>query len=266
MVDFWAYSCINCQRSIPHINAWNEAYGDLGFEVIGVHAPEYAFEKEPRNVKAGAADFGITYPVALDNKLSTWTNYRNRYWPAHYLVDAEGTVRHIKLGEGDYAVTERLIRELLVAANPDVELPPATDVVDETPDIGDTTPETYLGTTKQVNFAGSEKYSAATKEFAAPEKVKKNSFALDGAWTLGTQSIASTGDSAEIELNYTAREVRMVLGGSGTVTYTVDGKRKSIEVSGTPQSYQLLSTDDLASGTVNVKVGAGVDAFSFTFG
>ncbi len=266
MVDFWAYSCINCQRSIPHINAWNEAYGDLGFEVIGVHAPEYAFEKEPRNVKAGAADFGITYPVALDNKLSTWTNYRNRYWPAHYLVDAEGTVRHIKLGEGDYAVTEKLIRELLVAANPDVELPPATDVVDETPDIGDTTPETYLGTTKQVNFAGSEKYSAATKEFAAPEKVKKNSFALDGAWTLGTQSIASTGDSAEIELNYTAREVRMVLGGSGTVTYTVDGKRKSIEVSGTPQSYQLLSTDDLASGTVNVKVGAGVDAFSFTFG
>lgn len=266
LVDFWAYSCINCQRSIPHIVAWNDAYKDLGLDVIGVHAPEYAFEKEPRNVKAGAADFGISYPVALDNKLSTWTNYRNRYWPAHYLIDAEGTVRHIKFGEGDYATTEKLIRELLVAADPDVELPPATDVADATPQAGATTPESYLGTTKQVNFGGKEKYSAATEAFAIPAKLAKNSYALDGNWKLGTQSITPASGTADITLNYTAREVRMVLSGSGTVTYTVDGKKKSIDVSGTPQSYELLTTSDLESGTLDVNVGPGVEAFSFTFG
>lgn len=266
LVDFWAYSCINCQRSIPHITAWNKAYADAGLQVIGVHAPEYAFEKEPRNVKAGAANFGITYPVALDNNLSTWTNYRNRYWPAHYLIDAEGTVRHIKFGEGDYATTEKLIRELLVAADPGVRLPPATDVTDATPEAGATTPESYLGTTKHVNFAGSEKYSAATKSFEVPKDLAEDSYALGGDWMLGTQSITPASGAAEIELNYTAREVRMVLAGEGTVSYVVDGKRRTIDVSGTPQSYELLTTDDLAAGTLTVTVGPGVEAFSFTFG
>ncbi len=266
LVDFWAYSCINCQRSIPHITAWYEAYADHGLQVVGVHSPEYAFEKEPRNVKAGARDFGITYPVALDNTLSTWTNYRNRYWPAHYLIDAEGTVRHIKFGEGDYAITEKLIRELLVSADPDVQLPPATDVDDRTPEVGDTTPETYLGTTKEVNFGGEEKYSAATDAFRAPDTLAPNTFALDGPWALGTQSISSPSGDASITLNYTAREVRMVLAGSGTVSYTVDGKRKTLDVSGTPRSYRLLETEDLEKGTVEVMLGDGVEAFSFTFG
>ena len=113
LIDFWAYSCINCQRAIPHVVGWYHAYRDSGFEVIGVHTPEYAFEKVPGNVAQGAADLGITYPIALDNGYSTWTNYRNSYWPAEYLVDASGTVRHIKFGEGDYDVTENLIRQLL---------------------------------------------------------------------------------------------------------------------------------------------------------
>ena len=123
LVDFWAYSCINCQRAIPHIVDWYDTYRDSGFEVIGVHTPEYAFEQVEGNVADGARDLGITYPVALDNGYSTWTNYRNRYWPAKYLIDASGTVRHIKFGEGDYDTTEKLIRELLAAANPDVQLP-----------------------------------------------------------------------------------------------------------------------------------------------
>ena len=120
LIDFWAYSCINCQRAIPHVVDWYDKYKDAGLEVIGVHSPEYAFEKVAGNVASGAADLGITYPVALDNNLSTWTNYRNRYWPAEYLIDANGTVRHIKFGEGDYDVTENLIRQLLIDANPDV--------------------------------------------------------------------------------------------------------------------------------------------------
>ena len=125
LIDFWAYSCINCQRAIPHVVGWYDKYKDLGLEVIGVHSPEYAFEKIPGNVASGADDLGINYPIALDNSLSTWTNYRNRYWPAEYLIDADGTVRHIKFGEGDYDVTENLIRELLVDAEPRRAVAPA---------------------------------------------------------------------------------------------------------------------------------------------
>jgi thiol-disulfide isomerase/thioredoxin/small neutral amino acid transporter SnatA (MarC family) len=105
LIDFWAYSCINCQRAIPHVVGWYGAYKDKGFEVIGVHTPEYAFEKDAANVASGAADLGIKYPIAMDNGFATWTNYRNRYWPAEYLIDAQGTVRHIQFGEVDYDVT-----------------------------------------------------------------------------------------------------------------------------------------------------------------
>ncbi|AMB57543.1 cytochrome c biogenesis protein DipZ [Microterricola viridarii] len=267
LVDFWAYSCINCQRSVPHVVAWDKAYRAAGLEVIGVHSPEYAFEKVPGNVQAGAAALGIDYPVALDNSLSTWTNYRNRYWPAHYLIDAKGVVRHIKFGEGGYADTEKLIRELLVAANPDVVLPPATEVADATPSAGAITPESYLGTTKAVNFAGAEKYSAATSAFALPAEQPANSFALEGEWTLGTQSIEPAAPRDAIRLNYTGSEVRMVLSGSGTITVAVNGGApQSIDVNGVPRSYELVKADAAASGTLTVTMGPGVQAFSFTFG
>jgi thiol-disulfide isomerase/thioredoxin len=132
LVDFWAYSCINCQRAIQHVVGWYQAYHQSRFEVIGVHTPEYTFEKVGNNVKKGAADLGITYPIALDNGYSTWANYRNRYWPAEYLIDANGTVRHIKFGEGDYRGTEKLLRQLLVEAHPGAELPPPVEVPDTT--------------------------------------------------------------------------------------------------------------------------------------
>jgi thiol-disulfide isomerase/thioredoxin len=144
LVDFWAYSCINCQRAIPHVEGWYKAYQDDGFEVIGVHTPEYAFEKVTGNVEKGAADIGITYPIALDNSYSTWTNYHNLYWPAEYLIDASGVVRHVNFGEGDYNGTEQLIRELITSARPKVALPPPVDAPDTTPQSG-LTPETYFG-------------------------------------------------------------------------------------------------------------------------
>ncbi|AWB87078.1 cytochrome c biogenesis protein DipZ [Mycetocola zhujimingii] len=266
LVDFWAYSCINCQRSLPHVTAWYDAYRDAGLEVIGVHAPEYAFEKEVNNVQAGAKNFGIDYPVAIDNNLSTWTNYRNRYWPASYLIDADGTVRHIKLGEGGYETTEKHIRELLTKADPDVTLPTATDVADDTPDSGATTPETYLGSTKKVNFAGEEKYTKGQREYRFPDKLPKDAFALSGEWDVGTQAVTPTGADASVRLNYTASEVRMVLAGEGSVTLDVNGKTKVIEVTGTPTSYLLVETKGIEAGTLDVKVGAGVEAFSFTFG
>lgn len=265
LVDFWAYSCINCQRSIPHVTAWDKAYEDAGLTVIGVHSPEYAFEKDVGNVKAGAQKLGIDYPVAIDNNLSTWTNYRNRYWPAHYLIDAEGTVRHITFGEGGYDTTEKLIRELLKDANPDVELPTPTDVADTTPD-GSQTPETFLGTTKQVNFAGDEEYSSKTTSFSYPDDQPSNSFALNGAWTLGTQSITPAEDSAQIRLNYEASMVKVVLSGSGTVTVKhADGSVEKIEVSGVPRAHEIVA-GEAEQGTLTVSADAGVEVYSFTFG
>ncbi|RJQ76665.1 cytochrome c biogenesis protein DipZ [Pseudonocardiaceae bacterium YIM PH 21723] len=266
LLDFWAYACINCQRSIPHVVGWDKAYRDAGLEVIGVHSPEYAFEKEPGNVATAAKNFGITYPVALDNNLGTWTNYRNRYWPAHYLIDKDGTVRHIKFGEGDYQGTEKLIRQLLTEAKPGVQLPAATELTDDTPDTAKITQETYLGASKRVNFAGKEKYDSGDSSFAFPQDQGDNTFALDGNWTLTSQNITPNGGDGRIRLNYKAKEVRMVLSGKGTVTYSVNGQNKTIEVDGTPNSYQVLSTSDIQSGSVTVTVSGGVQAFSFTFG
>ena len=265
LIDFWAYSCINCQRSVPHVVAWDKAYKADGLEVIGIHSPEYSFEKVVGNVKAGARRLGITYPVAIDNSLSTWTNYRNRYWPAHYLIDAKGVVRNVQFGEGNYAATEKLIRQLLVDAHPGVKLPAATEVKDTTPTKA-TTPETYLGTTKQVNFAGTEPYSARTNAFTLPSAQAKNSFALDGAWTLQTQDIQPATSKARIRLNYTATRVQMVLAGSGTVTIADGGRTSTIHVSGTPREYVVHRADTSSSGTLTATVSSGVQAYSFTFG
>lgn len=267
LIDFWTYACINCQRSLPHVVAWDEAYRDAGLQVIGIHSPEYAFEKEQRNVEQGIANFGIEYPVAMDNSLSTWTNYRNRYWPAAYLIDAEGVVRHIKFGEGGYDDTERLIRELLLLADPDVQLPPPTDVADETPEFGATTPETYLSAGKEVNFGGDEDYGTGPQQFSYPDELARDTFALDGAWTIDFQGATPTDADARVRLAYTAtQEVRIVLGGSGTVVADIDGRRVEIEVSGSPDSYRLLSTDGARTGLIDVTVPAGVTVYSFTFG
>lgn len=266
LIDFWAYSCINCQRSLPHVTAWDKAYRDAGLQVVGVHSPEYAFEKEPANVQAAARNFGITYPVALDNDLATWTNYRNRYWPAHYLVDAQGTVRHIKFGEGDYRTTEKLIRQLLTDADPARKLPPATELADDTPVVADITRETYLGSTKRVNFAGTETYTTGEKSFQFPQNQARDSFALDGAWTLTSQHISPTTENARIRLDYRATQVRMVLSGKGTVTYEHNGQSKTLQVDGTPNSYQLLTTERIEAGVLTATVSPGVQAYSFTFG
>jgi cytochrome c biogenesis protein CcdA/thiol-disulfide isomerase/thioredoxin len=268
LVDFWTYACINCQRSLPHVTAWYDTYKDSGLEVIGIHAPEYAFEKEQRNVEQGIQTFGIEYPVAMDNSLATWTNYRNRYWPASYLIDADGVVRHIKFGEGGYDDTEKLIRELLKQADPDAQLPGETAVEDDTPETGATTPETYLSAGKQVNFGGDEKYTAGTFEFSYPTGQKDDTFALDGSWTIDFQGATPADGDAGIRLEYSAtQEVRMVLGGSGTVTYRVDGgEETSIDVSGSPGSYRLLKLDGARTGEIEVTVPEGVEAYSFTFG
>ncbi|MEA5364152.1 hypothetical protein VA596_31780 [Amycolatopsis sp., V23-08] len=147
---FWAYSCINCQRAIPHVEAWDQRYRGAGLEVVGVHTPEYAFEHVPVNVADGTTRQHITYPVAIGNDYATWNAFGNQSWPAEYLADATGQVRHVSLGEGDYDGTESLIRELLTTADPARTLPPRTDVADDTPTNPLQSPETYLGSERGV--------------------------------------------------------------------------------------------------------------------
>jgi cytochrome c biogenesis protein CcdA/thiol-disulfide isomerase/thioredoxin len=265
LIDFWAYSCINCQRAIPHVVGWYHAYRDSGFEVIGVHTPEYAFEKVPDNVARGAADLGITYPIALDDGYSTWTNYRNRYWPAEYLVDADGTVRHIKFGEGDYDVTEKLIRQLLTNANPGVKLPPPVDAADTTPQPG-LTPETYFAVGKMVNYGGGGGYDEGHATYQYPPALKPDSFALAGPWSLDYQGATADGDDSAIELNYQAKNVYIVAGGTGTLTVLRNGQPTTVPISGPPTSHQIVAGDRVGPGTLEVRPSKGLQVFSFTYG
>ena len=265
LVDFWAYSCINCQRATPHLVDWYESYRDYGFEIIGVHTPEYAFERVESNVASAAKDLGITYPVALDNGISTWTNYRNRYWPAKYLIDATGTVRHIKFGEGDYQITEKLIRQLLTDANPGVKLPDPVDAVDTTPQE-ETTRETYLSVGKVVNYGGVGRYDEGSLDFDYPPNQPDDTFALRGPWTLDYQGATAGDDASSIALNYHAKDVFIVAGGEGTLTVTRDGKTKTVPISGPPTLHQIVDDDAVQKGKLAVQVPKGLQVFSFTYG
>ena len=265
LIDFWAYSCINCQRAIPHVVGWYRAYHDSGFEVIGVHTPEYAFERVTDDVAKGAADLGITYPVALDNSYSTWTNYRNRYWPAEYLIDASGKVRHIKFGEGDYDGTEKLIRRLLTDAKPGVKLSAPVDAPDTTPQAG-LTPETYLAVGKVVNYGGAGRYDEGSSTFAYPPALPTDTFALAGPWALDYQGATANGDNSAVRLNYRAKNVYLVVGGTGTATVIRDGKSTTLPVGGPPTAHQIVTGDQVAPGTLEVRPSQGLQLFSFTYG
>uniref|UniRef100_UPI0039EFF5CA redoxin domain-containing protein n=1 Tax=Sinomonas sp. G460-2 TaxID=3393464 RepID=UPI0039EFF5CA len=270
LIDFWAYSCINCQRSLPHIVQLNDAYKAAGLEVIGVHTPEYAFEREQRNVEAGVKEHGIDYPVAMDNAYATWTAYRNRFWPAQYLIDANGNVRHIQQGEGGYANTENLVRQLLADAHPGAALPGPVEGKDSGPTAGSTTPETFLGVAKQVNYAGDQPYKSGTGQFAYPSSQGADSFALSGQWTLDSQRITANDGGASapsgVRLNFHARQVQAVLGGRGTLTVHAPDGDRTVSVDGTPRSYVLLDGTAPQTGTMEVTASPGLELYSFTFG
>ena len=263
LVDFWAYSCINCQRELPHVEAWDRAYASDGLEVVGVHTPEYAFEHVPSNVAAGVRRLGLTFPVALDNSYGTWNAYDNQSWPASYLIDASGQIRHVSIGEGDYGGEEQLIRQLLTAAHPGITLPRATDVPDTTPEDSAQTPETYLGAERQQGYHGSAPY--ATGQFTAPATLPADSFALAGAWTIGQESITA-GQGAGITLAFHASKVYLDVGGTGTLTVSAGGTSKVIRVSGAPDIYTVATKQPAGDGTVTIRLSPGLQAYSFTFG
>jgi len=265
LVDFWTYSCINCQRTLPHVEAWYRSYEADGLVVVGVHTPEFAFEHVESNVSAQAHALGVKYPIAIDNDYATWNAYSNQYWPAEYLIDASGVIRHVTFGEGDYSGTESVIRQLLTAANPAVVLPAATDVADTTP-TEQQTPETYLGYQYQLNYSGQVPAQDQNKVYKFPSTLQPDTFALSGTWDDGMQALTA-GANARLELSFQANVVYLVIGGTGTVGFAVDGVTTStINVSGVPKLYTMTKDPTDARHTLTLSASPGIQAYDFTFG
>ncbi|WP_439380716.1 cytochrome c biogenesis protein DipZ [Amycolatopsis lexingtonensis] len=260
VVSFWTYSCINCQRALPHLERWYDTYRDAGLTVVGVHTPEFAFEHDPGNVADQAKALGVTYPVAVDDDYATWTAYGNQYWPAAYLVDATGQVRRTSFGEGGYADFEQQIRTALTDAGAP-SLPRPTDVPDTTP-AGGLTPETYLGAEHApLATSGSHVAAGQTRGYTFPAAVDPDTFALDGTWTADPEHLTA-GPGARLRLSFRATSVHLVLGGTGTVT--VDATR-TIAVGGPPTLYTVLDGQS-GPGEVTLSLSPGTQAYSFTFG
>ncbi|OXM54948.1 cytochrome c biogenesis protein DipZ [Amycolatopsis alba] len=259
VVSFWTYSCINCQRALPHLKQWYDTYRGAGLEVVGVHTPEFAFEHDPGNVAEQAKALGVNYPIAIDNDYATWSAYDNHYWPAAYLVDATGQVRRSSFGEGGYADFEQQIRTALTESGAR-SLPSPTDLPDTTPGTA-LTPETYLGSEHAPLATSGDKISAGeTRAYTFPGRLDPDTFALGGTWTSNGEHLTA-GPDAGLRLDFRASSVHLVLGGTGTVT--VDGT-KTIAVSGAPTLYTLLD-GHTGHGQLSLSVSPGVQAYAFTF-
>jgi cytochrome c biogenesis protein CcdA/thiol-disulfide isomerase/thioredoxin len=264
LVDFWTYSCINCQRSLPHVEGWYNDYKQEGLVVVGVSTPEFAFEHVVSNVRSAAGNLGIDYPVAIDNNYGTWNAYNNEYWPADYLIDPSGEVRAYDFGEGGYSTMESNIRSLLTA-NGVTSLPPRTDVADKTP-TNQTTPESYVGYQQADYDVGTPIVHDKPLVYQAPNPVPINSFAFNGTWTDHAQEATSDSD-AQIYLHFVASDVYLVMGGTGTVDVSFDGRHLStMHVKGVPRLYTLFSGNALQTGQLDLTFTPGVQAFDFTFG
>jgi cytochrome c biogenesis protein CcdA/thiol-disulfide isomerase/thioredoxin len=258
LVDFWTYSCINCLRTLPHLEAWYAAYHPRGLEIVGVHTPEFAFEHVESNVRAATKRLGVRYPVALDNDYATWKAYGNQYWPAEYLIDRSGRIRHVHFGEGSYGETESTIRELLGEAGPR-----ATAVADRTPDEL-MTPETYLGYQRIDRYVGSTLHPNGAADYTFPGSVPQNGFAYAGRWTVGPER-AIAGAGARLRLHFVGSKVFLVLGGHGSVDVLVNGKpTKTIAV--TSDRLYTLRDGAHADALMELRFTPGVSAYAFTFG
>ncbi|MFI5614802.1 cytochrome c biogenesis protein DipZ [Amycolatopsis sp. NPDC051903] len=263
LVTFWTYSCVNCRRALPHYESWYDTYRGSGLVVLGVHTPEFAFEHEPANVADQARALGVDYPVAIDNDYATWQAYGNEYWPASYVVDASGQIRGSHFGEGSYADTEQQLRQLLTEAGSG-PLPAPADVPDTTP-TESTTPETYLGPKNApLDSTGDLPPLGRSRELHFPAAVAADTFALDGTWTAAPEHLTA-GPAARLRLDFHARAVHLVLGGTGTITVDVDGTRTTVEASGVPKLYTLLAGPVSRHSQVTLSFTPGLQAYDFTF-
>jgi thiol-disulfide isomerase/thioredoxin len=263
LIDFWTYSCINCLRTLPYIEEWNTRYREAGLVIVGVHTPEFAFERVPANVRENSKKLGVTYPVALDNAYATWNAWGNRYWPAKYLVDRNGRVRGYHFGEGEYAETEEMIRQLL--AEQAVALPAASTAADDTP-TGALTPETYLGFERLAGYVGEPIVPARTHAYSFAERIGPDEISYAGTWTIGRENAVAGPGGGSLRLNYRARNVYLVLGGSGTVEALVDGTPAGTTSVSGDRLYTIVKKKKLGRHLLELRLSRGVAAYAFTFG
>jgi cytochrome c biogenesis protein CcdA/thiol-disulfide isomerase/thioredoxin len=259
LIDFWTYSCINCLRTLPHLEAWDATYRSRGLVIIGVHTPEFAFEHVASNVDGAVKRLGVKYPVVQDNQYGTWNAYSNQYWPAEYLIDRSGHVRHLHFGEGEYGTTETLIRRLLGAQGAK-----APSMPDLTP-AERSTPESYLGWGRLARYAGSPLHDDALGSYVFPKTLAQDALAYSGQWRVEQERIVA-GKDARLRLHYLAKHVYLVLGGGGRVELLVNGVRvKTVTV----DSYRLYTLRNALlpeNATLELRFTPGVQAYAFTFG
>src|SRR5215210_163260 len=264
VVDFWTYSCINCLRTLPYLKAWDSAYRKAGLVVLGVHSPEFSFERVPDHVRNAVRELGVRYPVALDNHFDTWHAFSNQYWPAKYFIDRRGHIRFIHFGEGEYDRSEQVIRKLLAE---DGEAPPMladAPMADE--QSAAITPETYLGWYRLERHAGSEVQPGRWGTYRFPkEPLRLGELSYAGRWRVEGERIRST-QGSRLRLHFLARVVHLVLDGQGDVEVFLDGKRvRTVHVT-EPKLYTLLRLPDVTDGLLELRFTSGLAAHAFTFG
>ena len=275
LIDFWTYSCINCVRTLPYLKDWYNKYHDKGLVIIGVHTPEFDFEKNLDNVKSAVKRDGILYPVALDNQFVTWRNYNNHYWPAHYLINKQGEVVYQHNGEGSYDIMENNIRFLL-GIN---ELTPVNAAANE-PYFYSITPETYLGYARADRNLSPYLIYDEVAQYTFPEELPPNAWALQGAWQVKEDKIVATTAHAAIKIHFNARKVFIVMGNSTakpiTVQVLLDGKPLTVNKGAAVHHssilvdkhsiYEVVSKQQFSSGVVQIIASEpGVEIYTFTF-
>jgi thiol-disulfide isomerase/thioredoxin len=287
LVDFWTYSCVNCIRTLPYLNGWHNAYADKGLVVIGIHTPEFEFEKDPENVKKAAARFGVEYPIALDNDYAMWNAYSNRYWPAHYFIDGKGNVRYHHFGEGGYEHSEAVIRSLLKEGGADADLAASKDIP-QTVEFGKIgTPETYLGADRGEYLGSPESMRVGSaRRYSSGKTPALNVFYFIGLWTIQADHAVAEEPGAGILYKYNASKANLVMDGAGSprkADVTLDGKPLTRENMGADialedgrsivavdegRLYSLVDTRG-AYGTHVLEIAfldPGVKTYAFTFG
>jgi thiol-disulfide isomerase/thioredoxin len=263
LIDFWTYSCINCIRTLPYVTKWYDTYSKDGLVVVGVHTPEFAFEKETSNVADAIKRFGINYPVAQDNEYGTWKAYDNQYWPAEYLIDKEGKIVYTHFGEGNYDHTENAIRQLL-GLNYDAGA--------KTSNLGNIqSPEMYFGLNHnpQEYLTPDQDPSLSPHDYHLPSSLSRNNFALEGTWQFDGEKSTLTEGPGKIKLHFSSGKVFIVASSDKPITLKimVDGKSQPDVIVNNSQLYTLFDSEDYSDHVIEITISTpGFKAFSFTFG
>ncbi len=260
LIDFWTYSCINCIRTLPFVQGWHDAYADDGLVILGLHAPEFAFEKVPENVRKAVIDRNVTYPVALDNDFATWNVYENRFWPAHYLIDKNGQVRRTHFGEGEYKETEQAIQDLLDEAGAsDLGALTANDI--RKPFAKGQTPETYIGSSRAERVTNEQLIKGAADYTLSPDQ-PLNTWSLGGRWDVQADYSKCIRD-CELQFHYTAKEVYAVFSGDSKGIVTINGAQIQIT---SDDLYTLVKNDESREEIIKIGLSEGLSIHAFTFG